>query len=53
MGVLREQRDGLLLSLLSFVGDAFTCLNFTFAAGIGGGEGLPLLSSLTRTHTAL
>jgi hypothetical protein len=48
MGVLREQRDGLLLSLLSFASDAFTCLNLTFAGDIGGGESLPLLLSLTR-----
>lgn len=43
MGVLRGQRDGLLLSLLSFAGDAFTCFNFTYAGDIGGGEKLPLL----------
>jgi hypothetical protein len=48
MGVLREQEDGLLLSLLSFASDAFTCFNFTFAGDIGGGEGLPLL--LSSTH---
>ena len=38
IGVLREQRDGLLLSLLSFASDAFTCLDFTFTGDIGGGE---------------
>jgi len=53
MGVLREQRDGLLVSLLSFAGDAFTCFNFTFAGDIGGGERLPLLLSLTRAESAL
>ncbi|KAF8494576.1 HlyB/MsbA family ABC transporter [Russula emetica] len=37
MGVLREQRDGLLLSLLSFAGDAFTyCFDFTLGDSIGG-----------------
>jgi hypothetical protein len=48
MGVLREQGDGLLLSLLSFAGDAFACLNYNFVGDIGGGERLPFL--LLGTH---
>jgi hypothetical protein len=48
MSVLREQGDGLLLSLLSFAGDAFACLNYNFIGDIGGGERLPLL--LSGTH---
>jgi len=48
MGILREQRDGLLLSLLSFAGDTFIFLNFAFARELGGGMRLPLLLSLTH-----
>ena len=50
MGVLREQRDGFLLSLLSFAGD-LTYLNLTVASigQITGGGRLPLLLSLTHT----
>jgi hypothetical protein len=50
MGVLREQTDGLLLSLLSFAGD-LTYLNFTVTSigQIGGGGRLPLLLLLTHT----
>jgi hypothetical protein len=47
MGVLREQRDGLLLSLLSFAGDALSSLNFSLG-NIRGGERLPLLLSLAH-----
>jgi hypothetical protein len=50
IGVLREQRDGLLLALLSFASDAFTCFNFTFTGDIGGGERLPLLSVIVDSH---
>lgn len=36
--VLHEQRDGFLLSLLSFAGGAITCFNFPFSGDIGGGK---------------
>lgn len=49
MGILREQKDGLLLPLLSFASDAFTCLNFNFAGDFGGGKRLSLLLSLIYT----
>jgi hypothetical protein len=51
VGVLQEQRDGILLSLLSFSGDAFTCLNLTFAGDIGGGK-RRLLASFTHAQIA-
>jgi len=38
IGVLWEQRDGLLLSLLSFAGDVFAFFTFTLPGDIGGGE---------------
>lgn len=49
MGVLREQGDGLLLSLLSLASNALTFFDFTLTGDIGGGSGekLPLLLSLT------
>jgi len=50
VGVLQEQRDGFLLSLLSFAGDVFTCFNLTIAGDIGGGKGR-LLASLTYAET--
>jgi hypothetical protein len=43
IGVLREQRDGYLLALISFAGDAITCFNFTFDGDIGGGKAFYLL----------
>lgn len=50
-GVLREQGDGLFLSLVSFAGNVFTFFDFTLTGDIGGGvsEKLPLLLSLTHT----
>jgi hypothetical protein len=47
VGVLQEQRDGILLSLLSFAGDAITYFNFTFVGDIGGGKSR-LPASLTH-----
>jgi hypothetical protein len=38
MGVLRDQRDGYLLSLLSFASDAFTFINLTYAGDLGGSK---------------
>jgi hypothetical protein len=38
MGVLRGQRDGMLLCLLSFAGEAVTYFNISFDGGIGGGK---------------
>jgi hypothetical protein len=38
VSVLHEQRDGFLLSLLSFSGVAFTCLDSTNAGDIHGGK---------------
>ena len=36
MSVLREQREGFLLSLLSFASDAVTFFDISFDGGIGG-----------------
>jgi len=50
MGVLRGQREGYLLSLLSFAGDAVTFFDLSFDGGIGGlgGKGrFVFLPSLT------
>jgi hypothetical protein len=44
MGVLRGQRDGFLLSLLSFAGEAVTYFNISFEGGIGGGKSFRLTS---------
>ena len=38
VGVMHEQRDGFLLSLLSFAGGAVTYFNFTFSGDIHGGK---------------
>jgi hypothetical protein len=38
VGVLREQRDGSLLSMISFAGEAIMCFNLTFVGDIGGGK---------------
>ena len=42
--VLHEQRDGLLLSLLSFSGGAFACFDDTNPGDINGGKIRPLTS---------
>jgi hypothetical protein len=44
MGVLRGQRDGFLLSLLSFAGEAVTYFNISLGGGIGGGTSFRLIS---------
>lgn len=53
MGVLRGQRDGFLLSLLSFAGEAVTYFNISFDGGIGGGKTRRLVFTLTPAKTIL
>jgi hypothetical protein len=47
VGVLQEQRDGFLLSMISFAGEVIMCFNLTFVGDIHGGE-RRLLASLTH-----
>ena len=47
VAVLREQRDGSLLSMISFAGEAIMCFNLTFVGDVDGGK-RHLLASLTH-----
>ena len=53
MGVLRGQKDGFLLSLVSFAGEAVTYFSISFDGGICGGKTCCLVFSLTPAKTIL
>ena len=47
MGVLRDQKDGILLSVLSFVSHVVTYFNISLDGGFGPGKSLRLLAPLS------
>ena len=47
MGALRDQRDGVLLSLLSFASDAFTFFNISSGLDMGGSKKCRILTPFT------